>query len=116
MVALALVASASVGFAQTTDLLGSAEVRELVAGAQTPADHTKLGRHYAALAGKYEADAAEHRTLAALYRKSPTASETKRPGMPDTAAHCERFARQAANAAAEARRLATAHERMAAGR
>lgn len=115
-VILALTASASVASGQTTDLLTSRQARHLVVTAKTPDDHTKLSRHFTALAAKYDADATEHRELAAAYRKAPTASETKRPGTPDTAAHCERFARAAADAAREARALATAHERMAAKR
>ena len=113
---LALAASASLASGQTTDLLTSRQARDLVATARTPDDHTKLSRHFAALAAKYDAAAAEHQELAAAYRKAPTASETKRPGTPDTAAHCERFAKATADAAREARALATAHERMAARR
>ena len=117
MTALALFAVVGVGSAQTntksSDLLPAKQVRQLVATATTPADHTALAKHFAALAEKYEADTAAHRALAAAYRKRPTASETKRPGTPDTAAHCERFATSAANAAQEARELAAAHERMA---
>lgn len=110
---LALTIPASVASGQTTDLLTSHQARELVATATTPDDHMKLSRHFSALAAKYDADAADHRELAAAYRKTPTASDTKRPGSPDTAAHCERFATSAANAAKEARALATEHERMA---
>lgn len=113
---LALTASASVASGQPTDLLTSRQARDLVVAAKTPDDHMKLSRHFTALAAKYDADATEHRELAAAYRKAPTASETKRPGAPDTAAHCERFARAAADAAREARALATVHERMAAKR
>jgi hypothetical protein len=96
------------------ELLTPKQVRELVANAKTPADHLKLSRHFFALADKYEADATEHRELAAVYRKAPTASETKRPGVPDTAAHCDRFAELAADAAKVGRSLATAHVGMAA--
>jgi hypothetical protein len=94
---------------QTTDLLSTDQLRELVASAATPADHQKLSRHYRALATKYEADATTHKALAGSYRKQPTSSETKRPGSPDTAAHCERLATLAADAAKEAKALASAH-------
>lgn len=99
---------------KSQDLLTSKQVRELVAAATAPADHLRLSRRFAALAVKYEADASEHRALAAVYRKAPTPSETKRPMAPDTAAHCDRFATLAATAATEARSLAAAHEQMAA--
>lgn len=110
---LALITSARVATAQTTDLLTSKQARDLVVAANTPDDHMKLSRHFTALAAKYDAEAADHRELAAAYRKAPTASETKRPGAPDTAAHCERFAQSTATAAKEAQALAAAHERMA---
>jgi len=99
---------------KSSDQLTAKQVRELVATATAPADHLRLSRHFAALAAKYESDAADHRALAALYRKAPTPSETKRPMAPDTAAHCDRFATLAANAATEARSMARAHEEMAA--
>ena len=110
---LALTASASLASGQTGDLLTSKQARDLVVAANTPDDHMKLSRHFTALAAKYDAEAADHRELAAAYRKAPTASETKRPGAPDTAAHCEKFTQSLASAAKEARALAAAHERMA---
>jgi hypothetical protein len=39
-----------------------------------------------------DSDAAEHRAEAAARRAAPTASESKRPGGVDTAAHCDRRA------------------------
>lgn len=115
----ALATSVALSAGQTgksTDLLTAKQVKELVANAKTPADHTKLGKHFSALAAKYEADAAEHVELGAVYRKTPGAAETKRPGAPDTAIHCDRFAQLARDAAKEARDLATAHEHMAAAK
>ena len=116
-VALATAALAGAAHGQvasgTANLLSSADVRALVAAAATPAEHTRISRHFAAVAAGYDADARSHRELAVLYRKSPTASETKRPGAPDTAAHCERLASRAAAAAREARHLADAHARAA---
>jgi len=115
--ALALLTFPGTGHSQTAtanpNLLPSKQVRELVANAKTSDDHAKLARHFLALAEQYEADAADHKAFAEAYRKAPTASETKRPGGPDTAAHCDRFAKLAADAAKEARALAAAHERMA---
>jgi hypothetical protein len=100
--------------AQSGDVLTSQQVRELAANAKTPADHMKLSKHFSALAARYEADAADHEEMAKAYRTTPTPSETKRPGAPDTAAHCQRFAELARQAAKEARDLAAAHEHMAA--
>lgn len=111
-----LVTSVAVSAGQTgksADLLTAKQVKELVSSANTPADHTKLSKHLSALAAKYEADAAEHVALSAVYRKTPSASETKPPGTPDTAAHCDRFAESTRSAATEARDLAAAHAHMA---
>ena len=98
---------------KTTELLTNKQVKELVTQAKTPAEHMKLNKHFLALAAKYEADAADHVDLAQAYRNNPNASESKRPGSPDTAAHCDRFADLARQSAKEARDLAVAHAHMA---
>jgi hypothetical protein len=95
------------------DPLQAAELKALIESATSPADHQKLARHFSALAARYDSDAAAHQALAQALRAGPNPSETKRPGAPDTAAHCERLASLASQAAAEARQLATAHEQMA---
>jgi hypothetical protein len=46
----------------------------------------------AAPAAPENSEAAKHRAEAAARRANPTASESKRPGGVDTAAHCERRA------------------------
>jgi len=108
---------APVAQATSGDVLSSSssstEVRDLIANAKTPADHRKLARHYTAEAARYEADAADHVAEAKAYRSAPTASESKRPGGPDTATHCDRLADAARNAATAARELARDHEQMA---
>jgi len=114
--ATALVASVVASEAQprkSTDMLPSTQVKELVSNAKTPADHLKLSKHFSALAAKYETEAAEHAEEARAYRKNPTFMESKNPGGPRTAAHCDRFADLMRQAAKEARELATAHEHMA---
>jgi hypothetical protein len=93
------------------DLLTTKELRTLVGGTQTPDSHARLERHYLALAAKLDLDAREHRNLAAAYRAAPTGAETKRPGAPDTAVHCERLAERVARTAGEARTLANGHAR-----
>jgi hypothetical protein len=95
------------------DPLEAAEVKALVESAMSPVDHQRLTRHFNVLAARFDRDAAAHQALATALRASPNPSETKRPGAPDTAAHCERLASLASQAAAEARQLATAHEQMA---
>jgi hypothetical protein len=100
--------------AASTDLLSSKQVKELVATAKTPADHLKLQKHFLALAAKYDAEADEHAAEAEAYRKNPSFRDSKNPGGPGTAAHCDRFADLSRQAAEEARELAAAHEHMAA--
>ena len=114
--ALSVVAASAAQARKSTDLLTSKQVQELVATANTPADHLKLSKHFAALAAKYEADANEHEAEAQAYHKNPTFMESKNPSGPGTAAHCERFAELARQAAKEARDLASAHEHMAAAK
>ena len=113
---LAFATSAGLSAAQQSkpsDVLTNKQVKELVANAKTPADHTKLQKHFLALAAKYEADADEHAAEAQAYRKNPTFMESKNPVGPGTAAHCDRFAELTREAAKEARELASAHEHMA---
>jgi len=108
------VANDPVALASASDLLSSSEVLALIANARTPSDHMKLSRHFAALAAQYDADAADHAAEAKAYRAKGTPSETKRPGTPGTAAHCERLAELARDAAATARELSVQHKDMAA--
>ena len=104
---------AGLASAQAKDVLKPKEVKALVASARTHADHMKLARHFNAVASKHEAEAKEHEELAAEYRKNPTISEYKRPGAPDTAAHCKYYAEHCRKAAKEMREMAAAHEDMA---
>ncbi len=102
------------GNAQTAGkTLSKKQLSELVATAKTAADHRKLAEHYRAAAAKHEAEAKEHVELAAKYRANPTASETKRPGAPDTASHCMTFAEHCRKQAAIMTEMAAMHEEMA---
>jgi hypothetical protein len=92
--------------------LSKKELTALLEKATTPQDHARLAGHYEAKAKKYEAEAAEHADMAKMYRARPTASESKRPMAPDTAAHCDYIAESLSKAAKEAHLLATSHEQM----
>ena len=98
---------------KSSDLLTSAQVKELIATAKTPAEHVKLQNHYLALAAKYDGEATEHAAEAQAYRTNPSFMDSKHPGNPGTAAHCDRFAELDRDAAKEARELAATHEHMA---
>jgi hypothetical protein len=62
----------------STDFRNDAFVAEV----RTPAVATVNG----------DAEAARHRAMAMARRAAPNASESKRPGSPDTAVHCDRMA------------------------
>jgi hypothetical protein len=93
--------------------LSKKELKELLAKSSTKQDHLRLARHYEAKAKQYESESAEHAEMAKMYRAQPTASETKRPGAADTAAHCRSLAESLGNAAKEAKALAASHQEMA---
>jgi len=95
--------------------LSKKEVVALITSAKSPEDHMQLAGYYKAEADRLEAEAKDHEELAAAYRKSTTsqAAAEKLPMAPNTAAHCEYFAKSVRDAANAARELAAAHEQMA---
>jgi hypothetical protein len=99
--------------AQATAGLTKKEARQLTMSAKTPQDHLELAQYFRLEADKLDAEAKEHAAMALNYRANPTASETKRPGASDTAAHCERLSRDLAKTAGDARALAADHEALA---
>lgn len=84
-------------------------VAHLVAAPNSPESRTRLSEHFSAVAADYDAYAREHRAMAKAYRRTPSGADSKRPGAPDTAVHCDRLADRAAEAATEARTLAAAY-------
>src|SRR4051795_139321 len=101
----ALIVISTLSTAQRPGELSTKELKALLAKASTPQDHVRLARHYEAKAKQYEAESVEHAEMAKMYRAQPTASETKRPGAADTAAHCDSVADSLGTAAKEARAL-----------
>ncbi len=93
--------------------LSKKQLADLVATAKSAADHQKLAEHYRAAAAKHEEEAKEHTALAAKYKANPNASEVKRPGDPDTAAHCLTYAEHCRKAAKSMSEMAAMHEEMA---
>jgi len=110
---LASTAEAYISIAALVNVLPASELTELVLGAQTSVDHLRLAQCFGAIAVKNDAAAYEHLAAAAAYRRSPTAAESKRPGSPGTAVHCERLAVAARDAGDVARTRAERHERLA---
>ena len=90
------------------DLLSDKEAQELVASAKMPADHAKLGKHFAAKAASYTADAQRHAAFAAGYRSNTRSSTAF------AADHCDRLVKQTREAASAARELSTYHQSLGA--
>ena len=83
-----------------------AQLRELVAGARTPADHRSLEEYYVTLAAKYTDAAADHARMGLAYRTSAIRSL-------DPAIHCDRVVKESRAAASEARAAAAKHGELA---
>ena len=81
---------------------------ELAAKAATPAEHGELREYYTKVAAQYAADAKEHRAMAQMYRGLGRTNES-------AAAHCDRLVKLGEDSAAEARALASEHQRLATG-
>jgi hypothetical protein len=112
-VARSPVATAGSAQAAASDELRPNEVVTLIANATTRGNHLKLAKHFGAVAARNDAEVAEHVAEAKAYRSAPNPHETKRPGSPATAAHCDRLAEAARAAAKAARQLAHHHAEMA---
>jgi len=83
-----------------------AQLRELAAGARTPADHRSLEEYYLTLAGNHTTAAGRHQTMARSYRASGIRSL-------DPAIHCDRMAKVSREAANKARAAAAEHGQLA---
>ena len=90
--------------------LTKSQVKNLIAHAETKADHERIAKYFDAEAVKYEAEAKDHGDLAQLYRKAGAPS-AKQPT--NTFNHCDSFAKSLEQAAENARQLAADHRAMA---
>jgi len=97
----------------TAQILSKAELKKLVAVANSPAEHERLAKHFDAKAAELEADAKDHDEMAIEYRKNPQGHDSRHPMAPQTAAHCEYFAKEMRAAAQTARKMAADHREMA---
>jgi ATP:corrinoid adenosyltransferase len=94
--------------------LSKQQVKQLVATAETPAEHMKLAAYFNQEADKLDAEAKYHEGLASVYRSNPAALGTKnRAAGEGGAMHCDNFAKSMRGAATEDRALAAEHEQMA---
>src|SRR5260370_40316591 len=90
--------------------LSKSELKNLIANAETKADHERIAQYFDAEAVKYEAEAKDHGDLAQVYRKAGAPS-AKQPTQ--TFNHCDSFAKSLEQAAENARQLAADHRGMA---
>jgi hypothetical protein len=110
--ALAFLVFAGTAAAQdrSPSLLNTLEVQELVKRAE-PADHARLGVHFAVLAEQYAADAKRHHAMAQAFIAAPT----RRTAANSAADHCKRLEQLNLQSAATLRELAAHHEGLAGG-
>ena len=83
------------------------DLHHLAMMARTPADHRSLEEYFTTVAKKNTADAQDHVRMAQAYRAGV------HKGLNDPAAHCDRIARLAREAATEAKAAATLHRQLA---
>ena len=110
MLALAALSTSAPAMTQT---LSTSELKKLTSTAATPQQHERIAQHYDAKAVQLEAEAKEHESLAAEYKKNPTGHEQKHPMSGQTSDHCKFFADKFREAAKQARQLAADHRQMA---
>jgi len=91
--------------------LSQKELKNLIANAETKAEHERIAQYFDAEAAKYEAEAKEHAELAQSYRKAGSAS-AKYPGSMQSFSHCDSLSKSLLKAAEDARQLAAEHREM----
>ena len=91
--------------------LSQQELKNLIANAETKAEHERIAQYFDAEAAKYEAEAKEHADLAQSYRKAGPAS-AKYPGSMQSFNHCDSLSKSLLKAAEDARQLAAEHREM----
>jgi hypothetical protein len=92
-------------------LLSKVELKSLIANAKTAVDHERLAAHFDAKGAQLEAEARDHDELAQEYKRTPPVS--RRVEKSQSYEHCRELAKDYANAAQDARRLAADHRALA---
>jgi hypothetical protein len=95
----------------------SRSMKEMIAGAKTPADHKAIADYYYAEAAKARANADKHEQMAQDYREwyqNVGKGWSKGSYAPGTIEHCERLVKNYRAAAEDLSALAKEHEAMAA--
>jgi hypothetical protein len=96
--------------------LSKKQLKDLIANANTPADHERIAQYYDAEAARYEADATEHKAEGSYYagHQHPIPTGHSPNNYPNyMLSHCPQIATKLKEAAQEARALAAGHREMA---
>ena len=96
--------------------LSKKQLKDLIANANTPADHERIAQYYDAEAARYEADAKQHEDEASYYagHQHPAAEGHSPNNYPQyMLSHCPQIAAKLKEAAQESRALAAGHREMA---
>ena len=93
--------------------LTKSELKNLVANAETKADHERIAQYFEAEAARYEAESKDHGELAPFYQRNPDPALSKHPGSPRAFEHCDSLSKSLQKAAEDARQLAAEHRGMA---
>ena len=93
--------------------LTKSKLKNLVANAETKADHERIAQYFEAEAARYEAESKDHGELAPFYQRNPDPALSKHPGSPRAFEHCDSLSKSLQKAAEDARQLAAEHRGMA---
>jgi len=92
--------------------LSKTELKRLMTGAETKAEHARVAEYFEAEATRYETEAREHGELALFYQRNTSSNPTKYPGSMQTFDHCDALRKSLEQAAENARQLAAEHRKM----
>ena len=94
-------------------LLSQKELKNLIAKAETKAEHERIAQHFEAEAARWEAEADTHGELAQYYRRNPDPAAWRYSRSPRSSEHCDSLSKDLRLAAQESRQLAADHRDMA---
>ena len=94
--------------AEKGKMLSQKEIKNLIANAETKADHERIAQHFDAEAANYEVEAKEHSERAGIYQNSRAIYQNDQ-----MFSHCDALGKSLQQAALEARALAAEHREVA---
>ena len=112
LLAVLAVTVTHIGSAQSGQHLSKKDLKALIAGAKTKADHERLAVHYKSETERLLADAEEHEEMAEAYHRNPPMLASKHP-MAVGEDHYRYVAERLKGAANKTQALAAMHEKLA---